>query len=558
MRQFFPFAVLLCLISCAEDRHASMAFNQAESLLFTAPDSALALVRRIDGQTLSSRTLQARHALLMTIAQDKCYIDVAEDSTVRVAYDYYKKHGREWDRLMATYYLGVIQQNAKEYINAALAFREAEPLAEELRDYRQYSLIEQHLCRIFAMNYDHARALEYAEKALKAAELAGESLMADYCRLDIANQCLARKEYKHAEVILSQILDNEEINSDLRYRALLAMIRLLIYMPESDMSLAKEYLEDIHKITRPEMLENNTLYLTTMAIVYENNGEKELSNRCLEQVSSLLYTPTDSLLFLGSQGNIMKKRGDWEQAYHAFSLAMDKQDRIVTGLLDQSVTHSMERYFTDKWEIERIRFRSQLYLLILIGTISFISILALFFVLRSKNRKLLEDMAKIQEVGEDVNRLRSGESVSSRIVDQLILDKVRSLQHLSESYFSWDDMAIKKREEKNGIFFKDEIISTFRMQLSELRNDHAFITSLEQSLDLTNDGIMKKARLCLRNEKELDFSILTLLFTGFSIKSISYLLRMSEASLRMRKTRFKQQFEAMYEPVRGIFLNKLG
>ena len=526
MRQFFPFAVLLCLISCAEDRHASMAFNQAESLLFTAPDSALALVRRIDGQTLSSRTLQARHALLMTIAQDKCYIDVAEDSTVRVAYDYYKKHGREWDRLMATYYLGVIQQNAKEYINAALAFREAEPLAEELRDYRQYSLIEQHLCRIFAMNYDHARALEYAEKALKAAELAGESLMADYCRLDIANQCLARKEYKHAEVILSQILDNEEINSDLRYRALLAMIRLLIYMPESDMSLAKEYLEDIHKITRPEMLENNTLYLTTMAIVYENNGEKELSNRCLEQVSSLLYTPTDSLLFLGSQGSIMKKRGDWEQAYHAFSLAMDKQDRILTGLLDQSVTHSMERYFTDKWEIERIRF--------------------------------LEDMAKIQEVSEDVNRLRSGESVSSRIVDQLILDKVRSLQHLSESYFSWDDMAIKKREEKNGIFFKDEIISTFRMQLSELRNDHAFITSLEQSLDLTNDGIMKKARLCLRNEKELDFSILTLLFTGFSIKSISYLLRMSEASLRMRKTRFKQQFEAMSEPVRGIFLNKLG
>lgn len=324
------------------------------------------------------------------------------------------------------------------------------------------------------------------------------------------------------------------------------------------MSLAKEYLEDIHKITRPEMLENNTLYLTTMAIVYENNGEKELSNRCLEQVSSLLYTPTDSLLFLGSQGSIMKKRGDWEQAYHAFSLAMDKQDRIVTGLLDQSVTHSMERYFTDKWEIERIRFRSQLYLLILIGTISFISILALFFVLRSKNRKLLEDMAKIQEVSEDVNRLRSGESVSSRIVDQLILDKVRSLQHLSESYFSWDDMAIKKREEKNGIFFKDEIISTFRMQLSELRNDHAFITSLEQSLDLTNDGIMKKARLCLRNEKELDFSILTLLFTGFSIKSISYLLRMSEASLRMRKTRFKQQFEAMSEPVRGIFLNKLG
>ena len=62
----------------------------------------------------------------------------------------------------------------------------------------------------------------------------------------------------------------------------------------------------------------------------------------------------------------------------------------------------------------------------------------------------------------------------------------------------------------------------------------------------------------MSSEKELDFSILTLLFSGFSIKSISYLLRMSEASLRMRKTRFKQQFELMTEPERSLFMEKLG
>ena len=69
---------------------------------------------------------------------------------------------------------------------------------------------------------------------------------------------------------------------------------------------------------------------------------------------------------------------------------------------------------------------------------------------------------------------------------------------------------------------------------------------------------MARARQLLSSEKELDFSILTLLFSGFSIKSISYLLRMSEASLRMRKTRFKQQFELMTEPERSLFMEKLG
>ena len=104
---------------------------------------------------------------------------------------------------------------------------------------------------------------------------------------------------------------------------------------------------------------------------------------------------------------------------------------------------------------------------------------------------------------------------------------------------------------------RDEIISSFRKQLNELREDQSFISTLEQSLNLKEEGVMEKVRERLPNEKELDFSILTLLFSGFSIKSISFLLRMSEASLRMRKTRYKQQFKNMPEPFRSQFLENL-
>ena len=146
-----------------------------------SPDSALALMRGIDGASLQTSCLRARHALLLTMAQDKCYIDEVEDSTILVAYDYYHHRTNKRNRLLSTYYLGVIRQNAGELIDAALAFREAEPLSEELEDYRQLSLIEQHLSRIFSLNYDHVRALEYAEKALEAAGTAGEKQMEEYC-----------------------------------------------------------------------------------------------------------------------------------------------------------------------------------------------------------------------------------------------------------------------------------------------------------------------------------------------------------------------------------------
>ena len=114
------------------------------------------------------------------MARDKCYMDVSQDTTIRMAYEWYQHHGSKKDRMLSAYYMGVVQQQAGNSLEAALAFREAEPLAEELADYRQLSLIEQHLSGVFARNYDHVRALEYAKKSLESAEMAEEKLMADY------------------------------------------------------------------------------------------------------------------------------------------------------------------------------------------------------------------------------------------------------------------------------------------------------------------------------------------------------------------------------------------
>lgn len=558
MKDFLCFFCLLLITSSSGNRQVRSKLDLADSYIASAPDSALDIIQGINRGTLPTKSLRSRHALLQTMAQDKCYIDVAEDSTIYVAYDYYQHHGGKRDRLLATYYLGVIRQNAEEYIEAALAFREAEPLAEMLKDYRQLSLIDQHLSSIFALNFDHVRALEYAEKALYAAELAKEGLMADYCRLDIANQLIAEKDYSQAEDLLRGLLERRKENSDLSARASLALARALIYQSDPDFQSAKGMLEKIQVIRNPEQLKTNLLYLMSLAMVYENEGNRERSDQCVEQAASLLDTPVDSAVFYDSQRYILALRKDWSQAYNSLYKAVSVQDEIVSGLLNQSVTHSMEQYFADKWKIERYRNRSRLFLFGFIGTLLLGIIAGLVLLLRKKNKKLLEDMAMIQEVGDDLDRLRKEHSASYELVEQFITDKVNALQRLSESYFSWEDAAIKKRETKKGRMTQDEIIRQFRMQLGELRRDQSFIPALEQSLNYTDDGIMDKARHLFNKEKELDYSIMTLLFSGFSIKSISYLLRMSEASLRMRKTRFKQQIETMQGPYRSLFLNKLG
>lgn len=550
MKHLFLFTCFVIIVSCSESRQARTVFSRAESYMAVAPDSALTLVRGIDGKSLPTKELRARHALLVTMAQDKCYIDVADDSTICVAYDYYQRHGSKKDRLLATYYLGVIRQNAGDYISATLAFGEAEPLAEELEDYRQLSLIERHLSNIYASNYDHIRALEYAEKAARAAEQAGESLLAGYCLYDMAVQLLAEYRYDEAAAILSRVILCGKEKQVLYSRAAKGLAETSLFKKDPDLESVKTIYQDLDQLG----VKLNSHDYGVLALICEKENNSQKADAYLKVAEEGLITAIDSLVYYNDCRNVYDCRKDWEKAHRSKTESVKIQDRITINLLGQSITHAMENHYQKNLEIEILRSRSRMIAFGAVGALLSIVIAWLALLLKKKNQQLLEDMATIQEVSDDVNLLRSGNSETSQIINQLVADKIKSLQQLSESYFSWDDVALKKLEAKKGTLFKDEIIASFRMQLNELRSDHTFIASLEQSLNLTDDGIMEKARQCLKNEKELDYSILTLLFSGFSIKSISYLLRMSEASLRMRKTRFKQQFESMTEPLRSLFL----
>lgn len=282
MRRLLSFAFLICLFSCAGNHQTRKAFDQAESMMSTAPDSALFLIRGVDGRSLPTKSLRARHALLLTMAQDKNYIDVAKDSTILVAYDYYQHHGGKTDRLLSTYYLGVIRQNAGEYIDAALAFREAEPLAEALGDDRQLSLIEQHLSRIFALNYDHVRALEYAQKSLEAAERAGDTVMAEYCKLDVVEQLLAEYRYDDAEKVLSAMKQNDAENPVLYSYVSRLMSHVLIFKDPQNIHGAEECYQEIQALNAVPL---NAKDYGKLALLKETEGQSLLADSYLEYAS---------------------------------------------------------------------------------------------------------------------------------------------------------------------------------------------------------------------------------------------------------------------------------
>ena len=545
---------LLVIVSCTQYRAQERIMDQALSLMDEAPDSALSLMQGMDPSLLRGRRQHARHALLYTMAQDKDYVVETDDSLAQLSRAYYRGHGSKADRLKSLYYLGVVHHNAGLYSEAAAEFREAESLALRLEDNHHLGLIYWHLEGIYSSNYDHVRALEYAQKALAAYQAAGESLAVEYSWLDLAYDYAVSGHLEKAFPILDSIMVRNKDNSALYSSAARSKASFIsLYVPsEADKGIA--CFQDAVARKGVSLSSREMGYL---ALLYERKGDSDLADQFVNHSGMLLRSAIDSASWYNTKQGIFDLRKMLDSAYVSLEKAVKIQNRVVTSQLEQSISHSMETYFQDSLalERERTRFRRSVYAIIGILLLGLLFVLA--ETLRHRNRQILQDMATIQEVSEDLQRQRDRNMESSRIMDRFVGDKIESLQALSRAYFSWDDREMRHWDTKKGMDTREEVIARFRRQLGALRASPDFIVTLEESLNVREDGIMREARNLVGGQKEREYSLLVLLLSGFSVKSVSFLLQMSEPAVRMQKTRFKQFFASLQGKTAERIVQKL-
>lgn len=117
--------LIIALTSCQPspaERHACALMDEAEKLIETQPTDALQLLDSIDAKAITSKENAARHALLLSMALDKNYIDTTSLAVIQPAADYYLQHGTPKQRLRTYYYQGRIYQNRNDEENAMFAF----------------------------------------------------------------------------------------------------------------------------------------------------------------------------------------------------------------------------------------------------------------------------------------------------------------------------------------------------------------------------------------------------------------------------------------------------
>ncbi len=164
--------VILILGAMVVGCHRSPVDNQlefVESIIEEHPDSALTILEAIDGSKLTGET-QALHALLLSQAYDKNYIDLTDDSLITIATNYYLSSSDTHHKMLAYYYRAVINYCAGNYNSALFDALEAHELAKDMTNLAR---IESLIGRLYCRSKNYQESINWEQLSLLHNKMAG-------------------------------------------------------------------------------------------------------------------------------------------------------------------------------------------------------------------------------------------------------------------------------------------------------------------------------------------------------------------------------------------------
>ncbi len=509
-------------------------WDRYESLIQENPDSALTSLLSIDPERIHSSREKADYYLLLSMNLDKCYIDIASDSLITPAVSFYAKHRPLRKRMLAYYYLGRVQSNAHELIEASLSFETAEQYALQIQDNHYLGLIYQNLGDLYNYTFDQEHMVEYSKKALSAFQDSGEKLYIDNARLELALAYNSNNQVEMSEELFQDIISDDSIDQSIKKWAYRSYARLLA---NKDSDFAQQALSYFKKGDFSSYFATDYGAMATSTFF---TGDTVLSRRYFSIADSLSKTDTEKAALDFFRYRISHFEGNDFLAVHYLEKSVTVQDSILRVLLNQSVSAARSAYYKNEAEKQLQRNRIQAGILVFVIACGILIIL--WLVLRHRNR-IRNDMALI---GEARQKLEESYHERNLLANSIINHQINELHLLTEEYYKSDSPA---RREK---YFR-----AFEKRLDEFRRHDADLKGLEQSVNQLKGNAMKLLREEYPNETRHFYRMCTLFFAGLPYDMIHLLTKSSIPTLKAGKSHIRKQILSSNTPHQELFLSLL-
>lgn len=518
--------LLACTACYRSTRHVTEHLSQAEGLIWAAPDSALHILESISTSRHLTGKEQADYALLLSLAQYRCYIPVSSDSLINLAIEYYKDKN-DADKKGAAFYVKgcILEEYTKDIPNALLAYKEAEMCIPDMNEKRYVARIYSSLGYINKKSFHFDPAKEYYQKAVQA-NIDGKDTVAYASNLlNLSTLYYTLHQADSANRCINTLIDIADSLNDLDLQVKIYNNIANRKIFEKNYAEAEKYLIHAIRLSSPHFPDKLSLGLANL---YAYTGQKEKADSLFTHLLSCpdLLVRSNSYLDLL---NYFLASHPQEHSYLNHYIALT--DSIYKENRAEEVGKIQQKYDNEVL----VRTNDQLYFKWILTSVvgSLICIIAVTF-LQKKWRKANALQKQIEELEEKKKVLTSSSQENERYVIQIseLESQINDLKNEKRrlKYFINKTKESKKDKE-------DDYSSIFKTYLS-ITKDKTYDKererdNLRQWLNLTNqnftDKLIKHYSVLSKSNQLMDVCCLTAL--NLSIEDIATLLGIGERTV---------------------------
>ena len=336
MKRLFHIAVMAVLVTlvtgCGGAHRYDARLVAADSLMWTAPDSALATLTAID--SLTGEGNLAYRDLLMTQTRYKCYADItaSDDSAINRAIAWYSAHSSQREKLTRAYlYKGAVMEELDHVDSAMYYYKTAEVNADE-KDYTNLGQINTRIADLYRRYYaDRQICFDKYKQALKYYQLTDNKTLQFDCLLNMG-ACSGITRIGEPKKLLEQASQLAiELNDSAKYYKSQELLCRQLYYSDDSLTKAKQIALDCLNHYRQYI---NQDLLLDLADIYALSGMLDSARYYLNLISIGNSVPNIGRIktrqyFILSR--ITKLEGDNVNSSHYETLAHQVSDSILNN-----------------------------------------------------------------------------------------------------------------------------------------------------------------------------------------------------------------------------------
>lgn len=561
--------ILLCVLtlsSCAS-KDVTQALSRADELMWTKPDSALAVLESVDTLDLKTRAQRAEFSLLYTMAFDRNHLTIPNLHIIEPAVRYYERHGSKDTKMKMYFYLGVAQYDTGDLESAIVNYIRAKEYSLYSDNLMFKGLISFVISDVFFSDKNYPESISYCKEACDYFAQAKDSLRLWSTTGCLASYYLNAEDWTKADSLYSVFFSQPILDTAIYSRQLFNLAWSNIFRPDFNPQESVDLFEkSISKYNGKPSVNDYCVY----AYASEMLGNTEVAD---DIVGQLERAGADSVVLDTWRYRIFKHKGNYKDALALLEQTVRAQDSEILKTIDQSVALAQSDYYESKSLLldkdRRIQSQSK-WIVLLLCLLLVVSFVIIHSILKRKWQFQIEEMSSINEaVGnrlkdailcseerqQSINVLVSENELAKRKIENLS-DKLyvaqseqmivnlrnKYIQAYKGQYHQLNDLCHKyweaSRLSKGG---KDKIYAEVKKIVAVL--DEQNQKQLEAMIDDSLDGMMSKLRLAMPGTNEKDFRFIALIILGFDTKTIARIMKYNVGTVYTKRSNIKEKLQ---------------